>query len=58
MAHPNDAETDARESSGLTVAEAIEKLEQCDPDKEIRVDPPYSPARSIFERDECVEVKH
>jgi hypothetical protein len=44
----------------MKVKEAIEKLEQCDPDAELKVDPPYSDVLSIYKRSDenVVEISH
>lgn len=44
----------------MKVKEAIEKLEQCDPDAELKVDPPYNGVIGIYEREDegVVEVSH
>lgn len=44
----------------MKVKDAIEKLEQCDPEAELKVDPPYSRVLGIYEREDekVVEVSY
>jgi len=44
----------------MKVKDAIAKLEECDPDATLRVDPPYSPVIGLYVRDnsDVVEISH
>lgn len=44
----------------MKAKEAIKKLEQCDPNAELKIDPPYSRVLGIYEREDenVVELTH